>query len=80
MTAIQQIAEINRLERLAIIKVGEAKEALEDANRLAKDLKSRAGERFVCHGTPYCFEHRAIGFLPGNRDWLCTDNSVRVIQ
>jgi hypothetical protein len=80
MTAMQQIAEIIRLERLAVMKVGEAREALEDANRLAKDLKSRAGEQFVCHGTAYRFDHRAIGFLPGNRDWLVLDNSVRVIQ
>ena len=80
MTAAQKIAKITRLQNLANSRVQEAVDALEEADKLTADLHATAGSQFVCGNRAYRLEHRAIGFKPGNRDWLYTDHSVRVIE
>lgn len=61
--------------------VKEAVLALQKADQLTRELKSvfGTGNRFVCGNHAWKLEHRAIGFIPGNRDWLVPDRDVTVI-
>jgi hypothetical protein len=79
MSSKELVDEILRLQEDATELVRRAVCALSSADDLSRELKHISSERFVCQGVAYKFEHRAIEFVPGNRDWLVPDPSVTVI-
>lgn len=78
--AVNQIDRIARLQNEAKMHVAQAKDALIEADELTKELRAEHGQRFVCGDIAWKLEHRAIGFEPGNRDWLVRDSDVKVIE
>lgn len=78
--AADQINRIRRLQEDARTAIDQAKRAFAEADELTAELKSDHGNRFVCDGVPLKLEHRAIGSIPGNRDWLVLDTDVKVID
>jgi hypothetical protein len=78
--ASDQIGRIKRLQEDARTSVAEATRAIKEADELTAELRAECGSRFVCQGVPMRLEHRAIGFAPGNRDWLVLDCDVKVVE
>lgn len=78
--AENQISRIARLQEDARVSIEQARLAIEEADQLTTELKTEVGSLFVCKGVAYRLEHRAIGFLPGNRDWLVRDSGIKVIE
>lgn len=77
--ARDQVARIERLQCEALSLANTVKEKLKEADELTAELKAEFGSRFVCNDIPRKLEHRAVGFYPGNRDWLVADDEVKVI-
>lgn len=75
------VKEIARLQTDADQHVQSALESLRQADEAIKDLRKRICGKpgFVCDGRAWKIEHRAIGVVPGNRDWLLPNNDIAVV-
>lgn len=84
MTIKDRILEIKRLQEEARTLQVQSSRLLEEADKLTEEVKAVGGNRFVCDGVPYRFEHKSKYFqidnMAGNRDWLVLDTDVKVIE
>jgi hypothetical protein len=78
--ASDQIQRIIRIQNEALMKVADANTQIKEADELTAELKEELGSQFVVGDASLKLEHRAIGFAPGNRDWLVNNPSVSVIR